>query len=129
MALSESVCRVGEDDAVGELFGDAEKRCDFGEGQVLLLAILDLIGDLTAVMCLVDAVDARGIAWQFVSLTNRKRDVADDPVLDTLGDWLRGKVSLDEDFKDVAAIFFLGHLIDPILEDVEGLRSRQRCPV
>jgi hypothetical protein len=86
----------------------------------MLLTVFDLIGDLTAVMRLVNSVYARSILWQLVSFAEQQRNIANDPMIYALRDSLGCKISLDEDFEGVSAIFLLNYLVDPILECLKG---------
>ena len=63
---------------------------------------------MTAVMRLVNSIDTCRVTRQLVSLAQRQRDIADDPMFYTLIDRLSRQISFDEYFEDVAAILFLG---------------------
>jgi hypothetical protein len=49
--------RIRENESIRELLGYPKEWRDLSKGKLLLLAIFDLIGDMTAIMRLIDSVD------------------------------------------------------------------------
>ena len=71
----------------------------------------DLISHLVAALFFVDTVDSGAIIGQVEPFTYFGRNVANDPMLDMLRDWLCRQIALNEDFEDIPAILLLEEVV------------------
>ena len=86
----------------------------------MVLAVFNLISDLSSATVLVYAINTGAIVRQVEAFTHVDGDPADNPVLNVLRDGLCCQIPLDKDLEDISAVLLLEDFVN------SGFKLRER---